>query len=237
MISDAPDSVLPVSPETPVLEASNLRKSFRGAGGEIVILGGVSFALAAAQSVSIRGESGSGKTTFLNVLAGLERSDQGSLRWDSREVHGKSPAELATWRARYLGMVFQAYYLIPELTAYENVLFPGRLLGRLHGEQRDRARGLLESVGLAGRLHSLPATLSGGERQRVAVARALMNRPRVVLADEPTGNLDEKTAGIVMNLILDICRAEKAALVLVTHSELFAGLTSRRLVLHEGQLR
>jgi predicted ABC-type transport system involved in lysophospholipase L1 biosynthesis ATPase subunit len=174
--------------------------------------------------VSIRGESGSGKTTLLNLLAGLDASEGGEIRWASAEVAGLSNNALAGLRARFLGMVFQAYYLIPEIDALANVLLARRMLGRVGVADRARARALLVRVGLGERGHHLPAQLSGGERQRVAIARALMNEPRVILADEPTGNLDEQTGDSVV-------------VVLVTHNPRHAAKCGRSLLLHDGVLR
>jgi predicted ABC-type transport system involved in lysophospholipase L1 biosynthesis ATPase subunit len=186
--------------------------------------------IAAGESVSVRGESGSGKSTLLNLLAGLDAGDAGTLSW------GGSADTGAERRAAFLGMVFQAFYLIPELDARSNVLMAARMLGRLDGPVRARADALLDRVGLAERRHHLPAQLSGGERQRVGVARALINRPRLLLADEPTGNLDERTGGAVIDLLLNLCIETQTALVLVTHNPAHAGRTGRHLLLRDGVL-
>ena len=220
-----------------VLTATGLRKCYRSGDRTIEVLQDAAIAVAPGESVSIRGESGSGKTTLLNLLAGLDAPDVGEIRWQGEVVSRLTANAVADRRARFLGLVFQAYYLIPELDARANVLFPGRLLGPVRAAERARAQGLLVSVGLAERAEHLPAHLSGGERQRVAIARALMNSPRVLLADEPTGNLDERTGDAVVGALLAACREQGAALVLVTHNPLHAAKCDRRLVLHDGVLR
>lgn len=214
----------------PVLSAAGLCKSYLSGDRRIEVLRGADLRVAAGESVSIRGESGSGKSTLLNLLSGLDAPDAGEIRWD-----GAAPA--AGRRAKFLGMVFQAFYLIPELDALENVLMAGRMLGRPDAARRTRARDLLSRVGLAERISHLPAQLSGGERQRVAVARALMNAPRLLLADEPTGNLDEHTGEAVIDLLLGLCRETGTALVLVTHNPAHAARTDRALRMHDGLLQ
>lgn len=212
-----------------VLSAVGVRKSYPSGDRRIEVLCGVDLRVAAGESVSIRGESGSGKSTLLNLLSGLDAPDAGEIRWD-----GSAPS--AGTRARYLGMVFQSFYLIPELDAWQNVLMAGRMLGSPGADSRARARDLLERVGLGDRASHLPAQLSGGERQRVAVARALMNSPRLLLADEPTGNLDERTGEAVIDLLLGLSRETGTALVLVTHNPAHAAQTGRALTLHDGRL-
>ena len=213
-----------------VLSAVGVRKSYPSGDRRIEVLCGVDLRVAAGESVSIRGESGSGKSTLLNLLSGLDAPDAGEIRWD-----GSAPS--AGTRARYLGMVFQSFSLIPELDAWQNVLMAGRMLGSPGADSRARAHDLLERVGLGDRASHLPAQLSGGERQRVAVARALMNSPRLLLADEPTGNLDERTGEAVIDLLLGLSRETGTALVLVTHNPAHAARTGRALTLHDGRLR
>jgi lipoprotein-releasing system ATP-binding protein len=225
-----------VSDLTPVLRAAGLRKTYPSGDKTLGVLDDVGLTVAAGESVSIRGESGSGKSTLLNLLAGLDRPDAGELFWGNEAAHQLSLGELTQRRGRFLGMVFQAYYLIPEIDALANVLMAARLVGRVGPAERDRATALLQRVGLAERSHHLPAQLSGGERQRVAVARALMNHPAVLLADEPTGNLDERTGDEVIELLLGVCADEKTALVLVTHNAAHAAKTARQLALHGGRL-
>lgn len=219
-----------------ILEASALGKQFPGADNAISVLNGVDFALRLGESVSIRGESGSGKSTLLNVLSGLERADAGQLFWQGKDVSKYSLSKLAAARTRYMGFVFQAYYLAPELNALENVLLGARIAGRVDRRVRERAEALLVRVGLKDRIRHSSSKMSGGERQRVAVARALINDPPLVLADEPTGNLDESTGLAVMDLLLEIAGESKKSLVLVTHNPDFAARTQRQLTLHMGKL-
>jgi putative ABC transport system ATP-binding protein/lipoprotein-releasing system ATP-binding protein len=207
-----------------------VRKSYPSGDILLEVLRGVDLDIAAGESVSIRGESGSGKSTLLNLLAGLDAPDSGAVEWEGSADTG------AGRRAAYLGMVFQSFYLVPELDAFANVLLARRILGGVDRAARDRARELLDHVGLAGRSHHLPTHLSGGERQRVAIARALMNRPRLILADEPTGNLDERTGSGVVELLLGLCSSAATALVLVTHNAAHAEKTGRRLILESGVL-
>jgi predicted ABC-type transport system involved in lysophospholipase L1 biosynthesis ATPase subunit len=225
-----------MSMSEPVLQARGLSKTYPSGDQTLGVLAGVDIAVAAGESVSIRGESGSGKSTLLNLLAGLDRPDAGELFWGGEAAHRLSLGELTARRGRFLGMVFQAYYLIPEIDALANVLMGARMVGRVGKVERDRAAALLKRVGLGQRGHHLPAQLSGGERQRVAVARALMNRPRVILADEPTGNLDERSGDEIVSLLLEVCAEEQAALVLVTHNPAHAARAGRKFTLHSGAL-
>jgi putative ABC transport system ATP-binding protein/lipoprotein-releasing system ATP-binding protein len=212
----------------PILTARGLRKTFLSGDRRLEVLTGVDLDVAAGESVSIRGESGSGKSTLLQLLAGLDAPDAGTLAWAGTPDTGTKR------RATFLGIVFQSFYLIPELDARENVLMARRILGGFDAAARARADELLAKVGLAERMTHLPAQLSGGERQRVAVARALMNSPRLILADEPTGNLDERTGDAVIELLLGLCAETKTSLVLVTHNAAHAQKTHRQLVLRGG---
>jgi predicted ABC-type transport system involved in lysophospholipase L1 biosynthesis ATPase subunit len=215
----------------PVLSARGIRKSFRSGEVLLEVLRGVDLDVGAGESVSIRGESGSGKSTLLNLLAGLDSPDSGTVVWEGSRDTG--PAR----RAAYLGMVFQSFYLVPELDALANVLLARRILGGpVDRAARGRARELLSRVGLAERGHHLPPQLSGGERQRVALARALMNAPRLIVADEPTGNLDERTGNGVVELLMEMCSSAGTALVLVTHNAAHAAKAGRTLMLHAGLL-
>ncbi len=220
----------------PILIARNLTKSYLTPSGSLPVLAGVDLQVLPGETVSIRGESGSGKTTLLYCLAGLEPVDGGELQWDGQVINHLGRSALAQARAKSLGFVFQSYHLTPELDAWENVLLSRRLAGRVRAEDEARARDLLSRVGLGQRMRHVPGKLSGGEAQRVAVARALLNRPRLLLADEPTGNLDERTAREVISLLLQLCAEEGTALVLVTHHAGFAGLTGRALQLEHGVL-
>lgn len=213
-----------------VLSARALAKTYLSGDRHIQVLRAVDLDVAEGESVSIRGESGSGKSTLLNLLSGLDTADTGALTWA-----GQPPG--IDRRATFLGMVFQSFYLIPELDARQNVLMAARMLRAPGATELARANELLAKVGLSERAHHLPAQLSGGERQRVAVARALMNRPKLLLADEPTGNLDENTGDAVIDLLIGLCRDTGTALVLVTHNPAHAAKTGRRLFLHDGVLK
>jgi lipoprotein-releasing system ATP-binding protein len=226
--------MLDVERSAPVLRATGLRKLYPSGDRTLEVLQGVDLAVSAGESVSVRGESGSGKSTLLNILAGLDRPDAGELWWHGEAAHQLSLGDLTARRGRFLGMVFQSYYLIPELDAFANVLMGARMLGGAGPKERERTAALLKRVGLGERGHHLPSQLSGGERQRVAVARALMNHPAVILADEPTGNLDERTGDSIIELLLGICSEERAALVLVTHNPAHAKKAKRQLFLRNG---
>ena len=223
---------------TPILEARSLSKKFSLGGKVLEVIRDVSFSIEPASSLSIRGESGCGKTTLLNLLARIEQADSGELLWGGQWMRCDRPAtrtEIAT-RASFLGVVYQAYYLVPELDVLENVLLSSRISGNLNQAVKERAQQLLDQMGVADKARQIPGKLSGGERQRVAIARALINQPKVLLADEPTGNLDERTGVDVMNLLLRTCSNEGASLVLVTHNPSFAQSTDRQLFLSEGQM-
>lgn len=212
-----------------ILSAVEIRKAFKSPdGGLTEVLKGASLDVCESESVSICGESGAGKTTFLNIIAGLESPDSGEVLWDGRRIDLLSNSKQAALRARFMGFVFQNCCLIPELNARENVEFAARIAG-IYDRRKSRARAeeLLEFTGLGGRMKHLPSQLSGGEKQRVAVARALMNNPSVILADEPTGNLDEKTGESVMEMLLSLCGSGRASLILITHNPDFARRTSK----------
>ena len=212
-----------------ILSAVEIRKAFKSPdGGLTEVLKGASLDVCENESVSICGESGAGKTTFLNIIAGLESPDSGEVLWDGRRIDLLSNSKQAALRARFMGFVFQNCCLVPELNARENVEFAARIAG-VYERRKSRARAeeLLEFTGLGGRMKHLPSQLSGGEKQRVAVARALMNNPSVILADEPTGNLDEKTGESVMEMLLSLCGSGRASLILITHNPDFARRTSK----------
>ncbi len=219
-----------------VLQISALQKSFLSGRKTIEVLRGVDLSVAKGESLSIRGESGCGKTTLLNLIAGLERPDAGRIHWAGVDVTQETNDSLAHRRSRYLGMVFQSYFLVPELNALDNVILAARIGRQPMQHARQRAIALLEKVGLGERLDSTTMTLSGGERQRVAVARALINQPALVLADEPTGNLDERSSEEVLELLLAVTREEGASLILVTHNPAHAQRTDCQTLLHNGVL-
>jgi lipoprotein-releasing system ATP-binding protein len=211
-----------------MLKATGVSKAYDTPRGPLPVLEDVDVALAAGESLCVIGPSGSGKSTLLYILGTLERPTRGEVRLDGRDVHALPEAELAAFRNREVGFVFQDHFLLPQLSVLENVLAP-TLVAAAKDDYAGRARTLLERVGLGDRLAHRPAELSGGERQRTALARALVMRPRVLLCDEPTGNLDADSAKVVADLILELHRAEPSVLVLVTHSaELAARLPQRR---------
>ncbi len=209
--------------DTPILSATGLDKSYHSGSVELNVLRECSFALRAHERVAIVGQSGVGKSTLLHLLAGLDRADRGAIRFGDRDVHAMSETELASFRNRHIGMVFQFYHLLPEFTARENVMMPLLIAGEADSAP-DCADELLAEVGLESRGHHFPAELSGGERQRVAIARALARGPEVVLADEPTGNLDHENGRRVMEVFERLHDKHQTAMVLVTHNqELVAG--------------
>ena len=214
-----------------MLKATGVSKAYDTPRGPLPVLEDVDVALAAGESLCVVGPSGSGKSTLLYILGTLERPTRGEVRLDGRDVHALPEPELAAFRNREIGFVFQDHFLLPQLSVLENVLAP-TLVAAAKDDYAERARTLLERVGLGDRLEHRPAELSGGERQRTALARALVMRPHVLLCDEPTGNLDADSARVVADLILELHRAEPSVLVLVTHSaELAARLPQRRRML------
>jgi len=201
------------------------------------VLRGVSLTLDAGQSLAVLGPSGSGKSTLLQVLGTLDRPTTGRVLFDSRDPFALDEPELADFRNKHIGFVFQDHHLLPQLSALENTLLPAVAAGRPTVETIERARQLLDDVGLSERTDHRPAELSGGERQRVALARALLLRPTLLLADEPTGNLDRTTALSVGRLLLDLQRKQAAMLIVVTHSLELAELFEQRRELDQGRLQ
>lgn len=218
----------------PIIEVRGLKKTLRSGSVSLEILKGIDLSIPARQFAVIMGASGSGKSTLLGLLAGLDTPTAGTVSIDGEEIGGHSEDALAPIRAAKLGFVFQSYQLIPTLTALENVLLPYEL--HAPGDGRPRAQDLLISVGLAERMDHYPVQLSGGEQQRVALARAFMLRPPVILADEPTGNLDSATGARVMELLLQLNRQEGTTLVLVTHDSSLAACAERRILLRDGRI-
>lgn len=218
-----------------ILEVKALSKQFDQAGTPIEVLRNLQFTVNAGESVAILGQSGSGKSTLLSLLAGLDRPSSGSIQLNGRPLQNQTEDELAQLRARDIGFIFQQFHLMSNLTSLENAALPLEL--RRDPEAQTRAEEMLKKVGLGHRLRHFPAQLSGGERQRVAIARALVTRPALLLADEPSGNLDPKTGTHVMGALFDLVTAEKATLLLVTHNEELAARCHRRLHLADGALR
>jgi lipoprotein-releasing system ATP-binding protein len=220
-----------------VLAVTDLRRSFVQGGVTIDVLRGVDFAMEAGEIVALLGPSGSGKSTLLQAVGLLEGGFEGSIRIAGREAAAFSDRERTAVRRDTLGFVYQFHHLLPDFTAEENVVIPQLVRGATRAEAEARAGSLLGALGLSERLTHRPAKLSGGEQQRVAVARALANRPALVLADEPTGNLDEATAEVVFAEFLRLVREEGSAALVATHNERLAARMNRVLRLHEGVLQ
>lgn len=217
-----------------MIRVENLTMQLRGGGHVVSILKGLNFEVPRKQMVSIVGPSGSGKSTLLGLLAGLDKPTTGSIQLNGQEITTWTESQLAHFRRQNIGYLFQAFHLIPTLTALENVMLPMELSGDTTA--KDRARELLEAVGLQDRQHHYPTQLSGGEQQRVAVARAFSCRPPILLADEPTGNLDSATGQLVIDLLLRLHRDQGSTLLLVTHDPTLAEQTERIITLHDGTI-
>lgn len=218
------------------LVATHLSKSFPTRGEPLVVLRDVSLTIESGQSAAIIGPSGSGKSTLLHLIGGLDQPSGGTIVLDGENPHTLAPAALAHFRNRNVGFVFQDHHLLPQLTVLENVLIPAMAEGAPSSDMVARAKELLARVGLAERLDHRPAELSGGERQRCGIARALLMKPKLLLADEPTGNLDQKTALEVAKLLGEIHQQEQAILLIVTHSKDLAAVAQKRLEMNAGVL-
>ncbi|RZN29444.1 ABC transporter ATP-binding protein [Bradyrhizobium sp. Leo121] len=215
----------------PVLEVTGLRKSYRSAGEDIAVLRGVNLAVAAGESVALTGESGSGKSTLLHLIAGLDAADGGEIVLDGVSLSNLGEAGRAALRRDRLGLVFQQFNLIPSLMVSDNLTFQSRIAGRHDPKWHDE---LVQRLGLAQLLKRYPEQLSGGQQQRVAIGRALAPKPLLLLADEPTGNLDEETADEVLALARDLVARTGCGFLMVTHSARLAALLDRRVNLHAG---
>jgi putative ABC transport system ATP-binding protein/lipoprotein-releasing system ATP-binding protein len=218
----------------PQLVARDLRRSFTIGSRRIDVLRGISLNIAHGEAVFLCGASGAGKTTLLYTLAGLERPESGEVEFEGQRLYRGSQAAQAKLRNQKMGFVFQGYFLLPELTALENVMLPG-MIGRQR--KKEAAEITLGAVGLADRMHHLPAELSGGEQQRVAIARSLTNDPDIIFADEPTGNLDSKTGDAIIDLLLTLARERNKTLLVVTHDNRLAARGDRQLRIVDGLLK
>jgi putative ABC transport system ATP-binding protein len=216
-----------------VIQVENLSKTIENPPSRVDILRGISFEVPSGQFLAIMGASGSGKSTLLGLLAGLDTVTSGRITLDGTDITHLGEDAMARVRGKKIGFVFQNYQLVPTLTAEENVLLPAELSGMNSGS-RQRARELLERVGLTNRAHHYPVQLSGGEQQRVALARAFITQPPILMADEPTGNLDSTNGQHILDLLVQLNREEKATLVLVTHDRLLAEHADRILTLRDG---
>jgi putative ABC transport system ATP-binding protein len=221
---------------TNLYELRNVRRAYRTGAGEVAALDGLDLDLAAGELVAIEGPSGSGKSTLLQLLGALDKPTSGSLVFDGRELGGLSQRDLTRVRSRDIGFVFQSFNLIPTLTAAENVETAMVPLGGERRGRRARAQDLLDRVGLASRAAHLPSRLSGGEQQRVAIARAMANAPRVILADEPTGNLDSTTADEIVETLIGLSAEQGVTVIVVTHAEEVATRMARRVKLRDGRV-
>ncbi len=217
-----------------MIELKNLTKTVRSGVEDLTILDNVSITIPNGEFVAITGASGSGKSTLLGLIAGLDAPSSGEIFIDGDEVTKMSEDELAGLRSGKIGFVFQSFHLIPSLTAYENVLIPMEIIGMK--EAKSRAGQLLEEVDLTNRGHHYPTELSGGEQQRIAIARAFANNPKILLADEPTGNLDSKNGQHIFDLMTELHRQNNVTLVLVTHDQLLADKAQRQIRLQDGRV-
>ena len=220
----------------PILKANGLRKEFGRGPGAVAVLRGCDLEVQAGEWVAVAGSSGSGKSTLLHVLGGLMHPDEGVVSVGERSLYALSDTQRARVRNRRIGFVFQFHHLLPEFTALENVVLPGRIAGGSNAALQARALGLLQRMGLADRADHRPGELSGGEQQRVAVARALINEPHLVLADEPSGNLDRDNSEALHGLLEEMARERSLALVVATHSPALARRAHRTVVLRGGTL-
>ena len=218
----------------PIIETRGLTRKFRSGERTITVLSEVNLSIRRGEFAAIMGKSGSGKSTLLALLAGLDRPSEGSVAIEGEAIEAMSEDALALLRRRKIGFVFQSFHLLANFTALENVMLPGELLGQANARQR--AQELLDRVGLAGREHHYPSQLSGGEQQRVALARAFAPDPAVLMADEPTGNLDSETGKVVLDMLLELRRDHGTTLVLVTHDPALAELADRVVRLSDGRV-
>jgi len=216
----------------PVIKATNIHKRF----GDLKVLKGVDLSVEKGEIVSIVGASGAGKTTLLQLIGTLERPDMGRIELNGIAVDGMGQRELAAFRNKHIGFVFQFHQLLPEFTAMENVCMPGFIAGRDRKEVEKEATRILREMGLTDRLEHKPSTLSGGEQQRVSVARAMINSPNVILADEPSGNLDSQNADELHKLFFDLRKKTGQTFVIVTHNEILADMADRKLTMKDGRI-
>jgi putative ABC transport system ATP-binding protein len=218
----------------PILETRSISKTYTAGDRKIAVLDSVSLAVADGEFLVVQGESGSGKSTLLSILSGLDSVDSGRVLINGEDITHCSEDELAPLRNSFFGFVFQSFHLVPSLTALENIMFPAELRGDVRAQEK--AEELLHRVGLSDRAASFPHQLSGGEKQRCAICRALVNGPRIIFADEPTGNLDSMNGAAVLELLLELHRERKTTLVLVTHSREIAGKAERVVLLRDGKI-
>lgn len=218
------------------LVVSHLKKTFHSYSGDLEVLKGISFTLDRGENAAILGPSGSGKSTLLHIIGTLDQPTDGTVEIEGQNPFGLDEKHLAQFRSKNIGFVFQEHHLLPQLSVLENVLLPTIAHGKSSESEIDRARSLIEQIGLGDRITHRPGELSGGERQRVAIARAMIFQPSVILADEPTGSLDQKNSHLVGEMLIEMQRAENAMLIAVTHSADLAKMFSRQLNFLDGQI-
>lgn len=221
-----------------MLEVSHLKRVFPSGDVEVLAVNNASFKLSSGQFASIVGRSGSGKSTLLSLLGALDKPTNGSIQVDGQDITQLPDRELIEYRCHKIGFVFQSYNLVPNLTAFENVMLPMEFAGTGRQERRERATSLLEQVGLtADQMARKPSRLSGGQQQRTAIARALANKPSLILADEPTGNLDSQTGSMIFDLLHGLAKSENTTIIVVTHDLAIAGQTDKTFRLQDGKLK
>ena len=218
-----------------ILRAEEVHKTYHIGRRSVEVLHGVSLTIHRGETISIMGASGAGKSTLMHILGGLDRPDSGDIFFEDTSLVKMNPAKRAAFRAKRCGFIFQSYHLLPELDVLQNVILPSMAVGNGR-DVKARAEELLEKVGMAGRMDHRPMELSGGEQQRVAIARALMNDPDLILADEPTGNLDSHTGENILNNLFDLAQSATRTLIIVTHNDAVARRCQRELVLKDGKL-
>ncbi|MEK9906145.1 MAG: ABC transporter ATP-binding protein [Rhodospirillales bacterium] len=219
-----------------VLSLKKIKKAYRQGSSRLEVLKGIDLDIAPSESVALMAPSGAGKTTLLQIAGLLDRPEEGDVFFGDERASDKSDAERSILRSKYIGFIFQFHCLLPEFTAEENVVLPQRIVGTNKLLARDKARGLLEMMGLQGRLNHRPSALSGGEQQRVAIARALANDPKLILADEPTGNLDVATGKEVADILVSRVREAGVGMLVATHNPEFAAQMDRKVYLESGIL-
>lgn len=219
-----------------ILRAEEVHKTYHIGKRAVEVLHGVSLTIKRGETLSIMGASGAGKSTLMHILGGLDRPDAGDIFFEETSLVKMNPAKRAAFRAKRCGFIFQSYHLLPELDVRQNVILPSMAVAGSGRDVKARAEELLEKVGLSGRMDHRPMELSGGEQQRVAIARALMNDPDLILADEPTGNLDSHTGENILNNLFDLAQSANRTLIIVTHNEAVASRCQRELILKDGKL-
>lgn len=222
-----------------ILSGTNIIKTYpqKTGDGALTVLDNVSISISRGSVVSVIGASGSGKSTLLHVLGGLDSPDSGDVLWNGKHIYTMDDESLADFRNTQLGFVFQFHHLLPEFTALENVMMPALISGKDFSTAKSRASELLEQFGIPSRAEHRPTQLSGGEQQRVAMARALMNKPELILADEPTGNLDEENTDILLDMLFELRKVENVSILLITHEKDIAGRSDIIYQLSKGKLR